>query len=123
MHVVVGGRHRITETGVGDGVVRITTITMVAGEAGSVAQVLPTAQAIAAGAAGPAQPGHSHAVSLGEAFHTGPCGDNSADDLVAQNTRQLGIGQLAPGHVQIGPADPARTYLEDQFASARLRLR
>jgi len=42
---------------------------------------------------------------------------------MAQNKRQLGVGQLAPGHVQIHPADPACTYLEDQFAFPWLRAR
>src|SRR5690606_21749831 len=50
-------------------------------------------------------------------------GDDLADDLVAEDQRQLRIRQLAVGDVQVGPADPAGAHAQQHLARARLGIR
>jgi hypothetical protein len=54
---------------------------------------------------------------------TRTAGFDSADGLVAQHERKLGVWQLAVGHVKIGPADPAGVYPNEKLARTRNRSR
>src|SRR5207248_10114510 len=77
---------------VGNRPLRVAAVEVVAGEAGAVAEVLAAARAVAALAARPAEPRHAEpAAVLG-----------LADDLVAEDERQLRPRQLAVGDVAVG---------------------
>ena len=80
--VAVGDRQ--AEALVGDRQLGVAAVEVVAGEAGAVAEVLTAAQAVAARPVRPAEPGHAEPAAV--------LGD--ADDLVAEDERQLGVGQL-----------------------------
>jgi len=106
-------RDREAEARVGDRVLGVAAVEVVAGEARSVAEVLPAAQAVAALAARPAEPRDADA----------PAGRLvDADDLVAGHERQLRVGQLAVDDVQVGAADPAGADADEQLAGLGLRL-
>ena len=100
--MVLGERE--AEALVGDGQLGVAAVELVAGEAGAVAEVLAAGAAEAAGAVGPAQPRHADALALRVALAV--AGD-AGDDLVAEHERQLRLGQLAVGDVQVGATDPA----------------
>jgi hypothetical protein len=108
---------------VGDGVLGVTAVDLVAGEAGVRTEVLAARAAVRASAARPAEPRHAHAVARREALDALALADDGADDLVAEDERQPGVGQLAVGHVQIRAADATGVDPDQHLIGARLRRR
>jgi hypothetical protein len=77
---------------VGGRVLGIAAVELVTGEARVVAQILLAAPAIETGAVGRAQPRQADAIADSEALDARAERRNLADDLVAENQRQLGVG-------------------------------
>ena len=109
-------REREAEALVGDRVLRVAAVAVVAGEARPVAEVLASARAVAAVAVRPAEPRNADAVAAREALAVAR---GTRDDLMAEHERQLRLGQLAVGDVQVGSADAAGCDLEQQLARGR----
>ena len=86
----------------------MAAVEVVAGEACARTEVLAAGPAEAAGAAGPTQPRDAHPRARRESCDVRAERDDVADDLVAEDERELGIGQLAVGDVQVGAAYAAR---------------
>src|SRR5205823_6081720 len=91
---------------VGDRVLGVATVEVVAGEAGPVAEVLASAQAVAALAAGPAEPRDADPPA---ARLVDP------DDLVPGDERELRVGKLAVHDVEVGAADPAGVDADEKL--------
>ncbi len=94
----------------------------VAGELRAVAEVFHALLAETADAASVSKPGDSDPV-------TDPmCGDvaadeiDAADDFVAGNNRTFDAGKLRVDDVKVGPANPARAYLDANFSVAGVRV-
>ena len=118
--VAVAAGERKAVAGVGDRVLGVAAVDLVAGEAGVRAQVLLARPAVAASAAGPAEPGHADPLARArEPRRPRPRADDVADDLVAGNDRQLRLRQLAVDDVQVGAADGARGDLDQHLPGAR----
>ena len=92
---------------VGHGVFGVAAVEGIAGELRRVAEVLPAPAAVAAPAAGVAQPGHADAVADPEFFDPRAHRGHGADDLVADDQGQFGLGEFAVDDVQVGAADAA----------------
>src|SRR5205085_5878434 len=105
---------REAEALVGDGVLRVAAVEVVAGEARRVAEVLAPARAVAAGAVRPAEPRDADAAAARLV---------DADDLVADDERQLRMRKLAVDDVQVGAADAAGEDADEQLTRGRLRRR
>src|SRR5439155_20464309 len=99
-----------------DGQLRVAAVDLIAGEARPVAEVLAAGAAVAALAARPAEPGNADAIRRLEAR---AARDDAADGLVAGDERQLRLGQLAVGGVQVGAAHAARRDRAGRLARPR----
>src|SRR5206468_12244061 len=96
--------HRKAEALIGDEVLGVAAIDVVAGEFRLQAEVLEAALAEAAGFVDEAEPGHADALFRRKAVRaTAPLGD-VAHHHVPNHQRQLRVDQLAIDDVQIGPA-------------------
>ena len=80
----------------------VAAVDVVAGEPGAVAKVLATTEAIATFAAGPTQPGNPDSIADSEALRPLPRPDDTANDLVSRNKRQLRLRQLTIEDVEVG---------------------
>src|SRR5207247_10392400 len=97
--------NRKAEALVGDGVLGVAAVEVVAGEPGLVAEILAPARAVAAAAVRPSQPGDAQ---------TAAARLLDADDLVARNERELRARPLSVDDVQVCAADPARQHADAQ---------
>ena len=109
------------EPRVGDGVLGVATVDVIAGESRAVAQILAPGRAVPARAARPAEPGDADAFPDADRLHPGSGLDHLTDDLVARDQRQLRMGQLAVDHVQVGAAQAARADLDQHLSTRGLR--
>ena len=66
-------------------------------------------------AAGASEPGDADALAKRESVHLGALVDDHADDLVAEHQRQSRLSQIAVHDVQVGAADAAGAYLEQDL--------
>ncbi len=123
LHVAVAGIDREAKALIGDGQLGIAAIDLIAGEASPVAQILMTGAAILAYPAGPAEPRHADPVADLEAIDLRALFDDGADDLVAGDQRQLCLGQFAVDDMQIGAAQCAGAYLQQQLSRTGTRRR
>uniref|UniRef100_A0A0U1PBP6 Uncharacterized protein n=1 Tax=Mizugakiibacter sediminis TaxID=1475481 RepID=A0A0U1PBP6_9GAMM len=105
---------------VGERVLGVAAVELIAGEARLLAQVLAAAAAVGANAAGPAQPRHADALAFAEALDARAARHHRADDLVAGDQLRLRLRQLAVDHVQIGAADRAGVHADQQLLRTRL---
>jgi hypothetical protein len=106
-HILIGGGQGETKSGVGHGIIGIPTVAIIAGESRPITEVLTPAQAVAAGSTSPSEPGDTDPVTRAEALYLRSSLYDRAHDLVAQDERELGVGELTGRDVQIGSADPA----------------
>ena len=97
---------------VGDGVLGVSTVPVVAGEDGGRTEVLAPAAAPGTDAACRPQPGHAHTRADGEMLHPRAALDDGADNFVTEHERQPGIGQFTVEDVEVGAAHAARAHLE-----------
>jgi hypothetical protein len=105
---------REAEALVRDGVLGEAAVQVVAGEASPLAEVLAARTAVAARAARPAEPRNPDA---------GAALDGGADDLVAEDERELRISQIAVRDVEVGATDAAGTDRHENLPCCRLGLR
>ena len=110
---------REAEALVGDGVLGVTAIDLVAREAGVVAKVLAPFAAVAAVPAGVTQPGNADPRARWR-VRAGPAGIDDPDDLVPGHDRMADAGQFIVDDVQVGAADGARRHAHAQLARARV---
>ena len=89
---------------------------------GALAEVLAARAAVAALAAGPAQPRDPDPVAGREALRPLPRLDHLADDLVAEDQRQLRLGELAVDDVQVGAADAAGDHPDESLPGPGLGI-
>ena len=116
-------RKRKAEPRVGDRVLGVAAVELVAGEACAVAQVLAPGPAKTAYPAAPPQPWHSHPLVRRESLDARAGRYHGADDLVAQHERQLRVRELAVGDMEIGAAHAARLHGEQDLARTGLGAR
>jgi len=141
----IGGARRQgeAEPGIGDRVLRESTVDVEAGESGPLAEVLPARDAEPARPAGPAQPRNadpragadrcrgwtSGPVGCGPVgsgpIGSGPIGSgprarahDRPHDLVARYEGQAGDAELSVDDVQIGAADAARVHPDEKLSGA-----
>src|SRR5471032_1279677 len=107
--------------GVGDGVVRVAAVHVIAGESRAAAQVLATAGAVRARAAGVAEPGDADAIAGMQMRHAVAHDLDYPDDLVSGDDRDLDGRQFTVEDVEIGPADAAGAHAHQHFAGQRDR--
>src|SRR5207245_6691510 len=84
LQVGVAGREGEAEARVGHGVLRVSAVDVIAGEARLVAEVLLAGAAVAARAVRPAQPGHADAIADAPALDVRPTRFPGSDDLMAR---------------------------------------
>lgn len=89
------------------GVLGISTVDLITGKPGVVAEVLLVSLAVTAGGAGCTQPGYPYALSRLEILDSITHLVDDTDDLMTQDQRKTGLGQVAVYDVQIGSTDPA----------------
>jgi hypothetical protein len=118
---VVGERK--TVTGIRSATLGEAAVTLVAGVASAVAEVLALTLAIAAAPAATAEPRHADPVADGELLDALPMCENTSDDLVSGNERELRLLEFAIDDVQVGATDAAREHIEQQVVRSELRLR
>ena len=109
------------EAPVGDGVVGITAIDLITGEARVEAKILAVALAVLALFARVAEPRNADPVAdreVGDAVAE-PLDD--ADDFMARHERNFRVQQLAVDHVQVGSAHAAGPYADQHLAGQRNR--
>jgi hypothetical protein len=99
---------------VGNRILGVAAVEVVARELRAVAEILLARPAIATLSVGPAEPGNPDSPVLT---------DDRADDLMTENKRQLRMGQLPVGDVEIGAAYPADVYLHQYLPRTWPRLR
>ena len=104
------------------GVLGVAPVDVVAREPGPVAEILPAGPAVPALTVGPAEPGHAHSIARTETSRPGPGPLDGGHDLVAKYKGKLGMGELAVGHVQVGPADAAGPDPEQELARTGLGI-
>src|SRR5215470_1045266 len=95
MEVLVAGRQRETEPLIGDGVLGVAAVDLIAGESCVVAEVFPAAEAVLASAVGPPQPRDARPVSNLEPVDAGSGALDRAGDLMAEDERKFWLRQLA----------------------------
>jgi hypothetical protein len=78
-------------TKVGDRVLGVAAVDLIAGEASPQAEILAPSEAVAAAAAGLPQPRDANPFPWIQAVDALACRDHGADDLVAENEGQLGL--------------------------------
>ena len=110
------GRKRMDEACVGDRVLGVAAVQLVAGEARLRAEILVAATAEAAVAARPAEPRHADPVALAQGVDVGSRALHRGDDLVPEDERELRRRQLAVDDVQVGAADAARPDPQQHLA-------
>src|SRR4029453_18240726 len=98
-------------------------VDVVPGESPVLAEVLPPGAAVTAGAGGAAQPRHADPLPLRETVRPCAPSDHPADDLVAEDQRELRLAELAIEDVQVRPADGAGRHVEEELALGRLGVR
>ena len=108
---------------VADRILGVAAIDVVAGEAGAIAEVLAVTSAVAALSVRPAKPGNADAIAGREALGARTERGDLADDLVAENERQLGAGQFTVDDVQIGATYTTGLDLDQHLARPGLGLR
>src|SRR5262245_22595431 len=108
---------------IGDGVLGISAVERVAGQARAIAEVFTSGPAIGAFATGPAEPRHADAVADSEAFDAVALAFHDADDFVSWHERQLRIAQLAIDDVKISPAHAASAHAEQKLVRPKRRRR
>src|SRR5206468_7138358 len=118
--IVVAVRDWEAKPRIGDRVLGVPAVDEVAGEARAITQVLATGAAVAAFTAGPAQPRDADALPPREPVHARADALDRADDLVAQDERQLGMRQLAVEHMQVGAAHATCLHGDKHLARAGL---
>src|SRR5262245_66693338 len=104
MRVVIAFGYRKAIALFGKGVFRVAAVDLISGKASEVAEVFAAGNAVAAGATGPAEPGDADAVARLKALDPLAIAGHTADDFVAGNQWQLGLGQFAIDDVQISAA-------------------
>ncbi len=107
-----------TEARVGDGVFCIASVQVIAGVSRRITEIFSARTTVFALAARPAKPGHPNPVALLELVHSGAGFHNPTDDLVTEDEREFRLCKLAIDDVEIGPADAARRYLNQNLARA-----
>ena len=113
---------RQAEALVGDRALGEAAIDVVAREARSLAEVLAVRAAVAAFPVGPPQPRDPDAGAEREAFRPLPRLDHLADDLVAEDERELRLVEVAVGDVEVGAADAAGDYAHGDLPPAGLGI-
>ena len=108
---------------VGERVIGIAAVDMVAGEARRAAEVLAPRPAIVAFPAGPAQPRDADPLALGEALDSFAQCRHDADRLVPRDDGIAHRRQIAVDHMQVGAADPAGMDPDQHLPRPRLRPR
>ena len=121
IRIPLGHRERVAL--VGDRVLRVPAVDVVARETRSVAQVLAPGEAVAALAVCPSEPRDPHAVALRVALRALAAAGNASHDLVPGHERQLGLGQLPVDHMEIGAAYAADVDVHEDLARPRFGLR
>jgi hypothetical protein len=96
----------------------VPAVQVVAGKPGAVAEVLPPPPAVAARPAGPSQPGNAHPVPGSESPDSLAHLRHRAHDLVPQDQRELGLGEVAIHHVEVGAAHGAGAHRQEHLAGA-----
>jgi hypothetical protein len=114
VRVGVAVRDWKAETLVGDGVLGVPAVEVVAGEAGAVAEVLALRGAVATAPVRPSEPGHADALAGSL---------DAAGDLVAEDERKLRSLEFAVRDVEVGPAYAARLHSNEQLPGPRLGTR
>jgi hypothetical protein len=107
LRVGVAVRELEHEARVGDGVIGITAIDVISGEARVDAEILAIALAVLALVARIAEPRNPDSIADGEIGHAVPEALDDADNLMARHDRNLRLRQLLDD-VQVGPAPPRR---------------
>jgi hypothetical protein len=107
MGVVVPFGDRKAVAGIGDAILRVAAIDIVAGKPGSVAEILSAGRAIDANPARPSKPGNTHPVA-GTEWRVVPRLLDDTDDLVSEYQRQLRTSELAVNDVEVRSANRAR---------------
>ena len=92
---------------VGDSIVGVAPVAIVARERSALAQIPPRRAAEAAGSAGPPEPRHPDPSAGREPARGGAVLFHDAHDLVSEDQRQLRVGQLTGLDVEIGAAHAA----------------
>jgi len=65
------------------------------------------------------KPGYADPLAQAERRHIGADEIDAADDFMTGNDRVFDVRKLPVENMEIGPADPARTYFDADFAIAR----
>jgi hypothetical protein len=68
------------------------------------------------------QPRHADEVAGGRPLNAFADRDDGADDLMAGDQRELGLGQIAVEDVEVGPAHGAGAHVHEHLAGAGLGL-
>src|SRR5262249_55195161 len=88
----------------------------------AVAEIFQSCFAISANPACASEPWHTDSVAHCESrIHTSA--DDSSNDFVARNQRQLRIGQLAIDYMKVGSANSTGINADHHLAGLRLRFR
>src|SRR5690606_7086625 len=116
-------RNSDAEPLVGNRVLRVSAIDVIAGESRPLAEVLAAGQAIPALPTRPAKPRHTDATTWVVALATWPPIYDRADDPVTGDQRKLRMFQLRVQDMEVRPADAARSYPEQALARPRRRNR
>src|SRR5690606_29161889 len=103
------------------GVLGVAPVDLISREDSALAEVLRAPTAKRALPAGPAEPGHTDALALDEALDLAAERRDRAHDLVAEDQRQLRLGELAVEHVQIRPAHAAAANANQDLVGSRDR--
>jgi hypothetical protein len=101
--------------GVGNRVLCVTAVQLVAGEAWSVTKVLALRPAVAARPACVAEPGYANALPDTELCDAGAKLGDMSDDLVPWNNGQLWVFEIPVDDVEIGPAHAACRHLHENL--------
>src|SRR5262249_61111888 len=100
---------------VGNGVLGIAAVDLVAGKARVVAKVLAARAAVEANAIGEAEPRHANALADGEASHLVADSLDTPHDLVTQYQRKLWMREIAIEHMKIRAAHAASRDLDEDL--------
>jgi hypothetical protein len=112
VRIAVGQRE--AEALVRNRVLGVAAVDVAPGEARALTQVLEPSPAVRTLPARPAQPGHAHPAA---AVHA------RADDLMAEDQRQVPGPDVAVAQVQVGPADAAGVHADQDLPGGGPRLR
>jgi hypothetical protein len=70
----------------------------------------------------PAEPGHSHALSQGNARNTRADFIDNAHDFVSRDQWQFGVGELTIDDVQVGTTNAACEHAQTQLARGWMKI-